>query len=256
MTYALAVALGVVAGLLAGLFGVGGGILFVPVLLLLGRSQLHAEATSLLAILPTVAAGAWRQQRYGNVRWRVALVIGLGSVAGVEGGAYLAVHLPGDVLRKLFAVLLLAVAAQIAWRARRSSPYSVPMPDLDEIWVPLVDEPIGSIVEKIEREQEIARLIASPHRILAFRTFAYIRVGLLLGQLLFDHDLPPYDGSETWVHALLKDSAHHEALAREVRAVAEEIAADPTYATDEPLGPDDAARERFKAFAKERLDDS
>jgi hypothetical protein len=129
--------------------------------------------------------------------------------------------------------------------------------DLDDIWVPLVDEPIGSIVEEIQRESpEIAKLVESPHRILAFRTFAYIRVGLLLGQLLFDHDLPPYDGSETWVDALLKDPAHHDALAREVRAVAEEIAADPKYANDEPLGPDDEARERFRQFAKQKLGDA
>jgi len=130
------------------------------------------------------------------------------------------------------------------------------VPDLDDIWVPLVDEPIGSIVDEIQREHvEIRRLVESPHRILAFRTFAYIRVGLLLGQLLFDNDVPPYDGSETWVDALLRDPAHHEALAREVRAVAEEIAADPKYADDEPLGPDDAARERFRAFARQQLGD-
>jgi hypothetical protein len=129
--------------------------------------------------------------------------------------------------------------------------------DLDDIWVPLVDEPIGSIVEEIQGEHpEIARLVESPHRILAFRSFAYIRVGLLLGQLLFDHDLPPYDGSETWVDALLKNPEHHDALAREVRAVAEEIAADPKYADDEPLGPDDDARERFRAFAKQKLGES
>jgi hypothetical protein len=130
------------------------------------------------------------------------------------------------------------------------------VPDLDDIWVPLVDEPIGSIVDEIQREDAgIRRLVESPHRILAFRTFAYIRVGLLLGQLLFDNDLPPYDGSETWIDALLKDPAHHDALTREVRAVAEEIAADPKYADDEPLGPDDAARERFRAFARQRLGD-
>ena len=128
------------------------------------------------------------------------------------------------------------------------------MAELEDIWVPLVDEPIGSIVEEIQREHpEIARLVESPHRILAFRTFAYIRIGLLLGQLLFDNDLPPYDGSETWVDALLKDPAHHDALAREVRTVAEEIAADPKYGDDEPLGPDDAARERFRDFARQRL---
>jgi hypothetical protein len=128
------------------------------------------------------------------------------------------------------------------------------MADLDDLWIPLVDEPIGSIVQQIQEENpDIGRLIESPHRILAFRTFAYIRTGLLLGQLLFDHDVPDYDGSESWVDALLKNPEHHEALAREVRAVAEEIAADPKYADDEPLGPDDEARQRFLAFARERL---
>ena len=128
------------------------------------------------------------------------------------------------------------------------------MPDIEDLWIPLVDEPIGSIVQQIVDENpEIGKLVESPHRILAFRTFAYIRTGLLLGQLLFDHDLPDYDGSDSWVDALLRDPRHHDALTREVRAVAEEIAADPKYADDEPLGPDDSARERFRAFARERL---
>jgi hypothetical protein len=128
------------------------------------------------------------------------------------------------------------------------------MADLEEIWVPLVDEPIGSIVQRIQAENpEIDRLVGTPRRVLAFRTFAYIRVGLVLGQLLFDHDIPAYDGSETWVDALLKDPAHHAALAAEVRTVAGEIAADPKYQDDEQLGPDEAARERFKAFAREQL---
>ena len=128
------------------------------------------------------------------------------------------------------------------------------MTDVEDLWIPLVDEPIGSIVQQIQDENpEIAKLVESPHRILAFRTFAYIRTGLVLGQLLFDHDLPDYDGSENWVDALLRDPVHHAALTREVRAVAEEIARDPKYADDEPLGPDDDARERFLAFARERL---
>ena len=128
------------------------------------------------------------------------------------------------------------------------------MADSDELWIPLVDEPIGSIVQAIVDENpEIAKLVESPHRILPFRTFAYIRCGIVLGQLLFDNDVPGYDGSESWVEALLKDSRHHDALTAEVRAVAEEIAADPAYADDGPLGPDDAARERFRAFARERL---
>jgi hypothetical protein len=128
------------------------------------------------------------------------------------------------------------------------------MVSLDDIWVPLVDEPIGSIVERIQAEDaELDELISSPRRLLAFRTFAYIRVGLVLGQLLFDNDLPPYDGSETWVDALLRDPRHRAELAREVRAVAEEIAADPRYAEEEPVGPDEAARERFRDFARRRL---
>jgi len=124
----------------------------------------------------------------------------------------------------------------------------------EEIWLPLVDEPIGSIVQKIQaQDPEIERLVGSPHRILAFRTFAYIRVGIALGQMLFEQDVPPYDGSETWVEMLLREPEHRAELAREVRAVAEEIASDPKYADDEPLGPDDDARERFRRFAKQQL---
>jgi uncharacterized protein len=111
--------IGLVAGVLAGLFGVGGGILFVPTLTWLGLTQLHAEATSLLAIIPTVVAGTWRQQRYGNVRWRPAVIIGLSAIAAVEAGVAVAETLPEHVLRRLFGVLMLAVAAQVAWRARR-----------------------------------------------------------------------------------------------------------------------------------------
>jgi hypothetical protein len=128
------------------------------------------------------------------------------------------------------------------------------MPDLDDIWVPLVDEPIGSIVDRIQRETpDIEEKVGTPRRILAFRTFAYIRVGLVLGQLLFDHDLPPYDGSDTWVELLLRDPGHRAAIEQEVRAVAEEVAADPKYADDEQLGPDDDARARFREFARKQL---
>jgi uncharacterized protein len=128
-TILLAVALGFVAGVLAGLFGVGGGILFVPTLTLgLGLTQLHAEATSLLAIIPTVAAGTWRQQRYGNVRWRPAVVIGLAAVAGVEGGVAVAERLPEGILQRLFGALMILVAVQIALRAWRRT--GRPAPDV------------------------------------------------------------------------------------------------------------------------------
>ena len=119
MTAAIAaIALGFAAGIVSGLLGIGGGLLFVPTLLALGLDQRHAEATSLLALLPTVAAGAWSQSRYGNIRWRPALVLGLTSIAGVAGGGFLAESLPQHALRRLFAILLLVVAAQLAWRAR------------------------------------------------------------------------------------------------------------------------------------------
>lgn len=120
---ALAAAIGLLAGVLAGLFGVGGGILFVPVLTLgLGLTQIHAEATSLLAIIPTVLIGVWRHNRFGNVRWKPALAIGVASIGAAVGGAQVAESLPESTLRRLFAVLLLLTAAQIAWRARRSRP--------------------------------------------------------------------------------------------------------------------------------------
>ncbi|GIU93571.1 MAG: hypothetical protein KatS3mg012_0028 [Gaiellaceae bacterium] len=120
-TIVFALALGFSAGILAGLFGVGGGILFVPALVALGLGQVEAQATSLLAILPTVVTGAWNQRRYGNLRARTALVLGLVSIVGVELGAQIATSLPESALRRLFALLLFAVAAQLVWRARRQS---------------------------------------------------------------------------------------------------------------------------------------
>ena len=119
-TVLLALALGFAAGVVSGMFGVGGGSLFVPTFaLVLGLTQLSAQATSLAAMIPVVVIGAWRQHRYGNVRWREALVVGLASLVGVAGGIAVAASLSEDVLRKLFAVLLLVVAGQLAWSARR-----------------------------------------------------------------------------------------------------------------------------------------
>ena len=119
-TIVLAICLGLVAGVMAGLFGVGGGILFVPALVALGLGQLEAQGTSLLAILPTVVAGTLNQRRYGNLRARTAIVVGLASIAGVEVGARVVTELPESILRRLFALLLFAVAAQLVWRARRA----------------------------------------------------------------------------------------------------------------------------------------
>jgi hypothetical protein len=128
------------------------------------------------------------------------------------------------------------------------------VPDYDDLWIPLVDEPIGSIVEQLQAENpEIDALVGGSRTILAFRTFAYIRVGILLGQLLVDNDVPAYDGTETWIESLLRDPKHKQAVVDELRAVAAEVAADPRHADGEPIGPDDEARARFRDFARKQL---
>jgi uncharacterized membrane protein YfcA len=118
-TILAAIALGLGAGLLSGMLGVGGGILFVPTLVLLGLGQVEASATSLLAIVPTAAAGAWRQHAYGNLRVRAALVIGVVSVLGAEVGVQIATRIDETLLRRLFGVLVIGVAAQLAVRTVR-----------------------------------------------------------------------------------------------------------------------------------------
>jgi hypothetical protein len=121
----------------------------------------------------------------------------------------------------------------------------------DDIWLPLVEEPIGEFVASLQQEdEELAALVASPRRQLAFRTFAYIRVGVLLGSLLVEHDVQP-EGSRTWVDELLADPKHRQAAVDEVKRVAQEVAADPKLAEEEPMGPDDDARERFRRFARD-----
>ena len=120
MTLLFAVLLGFAAGAFSGMFGVGGGILFVPTLsLVIGLSHLEAQATSLVAIIPVAAVGAWRQNRYGNVHWRPAIWIGLASAVGVAGGVVLADALSDATLRRMFAGLLIVVAARLAWSAVR-----------------------------------------------------------------------------------------------------------------------------------------
>jgi uncharacterized membrane protein YfcA len=119
-TIAAALALGLTAGVLSGIFGVGGGILFVPTLVALGLGQVEASATSLLAIVPTAAVGALRQRSYGNLRARAALVVGVASIAGAEVGVRIATSVVDErLLRRGFGVLLLAVAVQLALRGMR-----------------------------------------------------------------------------------------------------------------------------------------
>ena len=129
-----------------------------------------------------------------------------------------------------------------------------PVAEYDNLWIPLVDEPIGSIVDQIQAEHpDIDALVGGPRTILAFRTFAYIRVGILLGQLLVDNDVPAYDGTETWIESLLRNPSHKQAVVDELRTVAHEVAADPRLAGGEPIGPDAEARARFREFARKQL---
>jgi uncharacterized protein len=112
---------GLLGGVIAGLLGVGGGVVFVPgLVIVLGVGQQVAEGTSLLAILPVVVAGAVSQRRYGNVRGRDALCIGLFSVGGAAGGVAIANALSGGALRIAFAALMLLVAAQLVRRSLSS----------------------------------------------------------------------------------------------------------------------------------------
>jgi uncharacterized membrane protein YfcA len=112
-----AIAIGFAAGALAGMLGVGGGILFVPALTLaLGLGQVDAEATSLLAIVPVSIVGAYRQSRYGNVRIKDGLAIGVLSALGVFVGVAVANAISERALQLAFAALTLFVAAQVLRR--------------------------------------------------------------------------------------------------------------------------------------------
>jgi uncharacterized membrane protein YfcA len=109
-----AIVIGVAAGVVAGLLGVGGGVLFVPGLVIfMDLTQHQAEATSLLAIIPVAIVGAAVQDRYGNVRRGDALLLGGLSVAGAAGGVALANALSGKALQVGFALFMLFVAGQL-----------------------------------------------------------------------------------------------------------------------------------------------
>lgn len=117
----LVILLGIAAGTVAGLFGVGGGNIFVPTLtLVIGLGQLEAEATSLLAIIPVAILGSWRQTRSGTVRWRDAAIMGVVSIGTAVAGAFIADAAPERALRIGFALLLVATAIQLVLRARRA----------------------------------------------------------------------------------------------------------------------------------------
>jgi uncharacterized membrane protein YfcA len=118
MEIAAALALAFAAGVASGTLGVGGGVLFVPALVIfLGQSQLEAEATSLLAIVPVTVVGVWRQREYGNLRLRDGVLIGALCPIGVLAGTALANALPQRGLELSFAAVQLYFAVGLARRA-------------------------------------------------------------------------------------------------------------------------------------------
>ena len=123
MEYVAAALLGYAGGVVGGRLGVGGGILFVPALaIFLDESQLGAEATSLLAIVPVAIVGTWRQRGYGNVRLRDGLLIGALSPLGVAVGVLVANNVSERALEVGFAALMLLIAAQLVRRGLRTEP--------------------------------------------------------------------------------------------------------------------------------------
>jgi len=124
------IVLGLVAGVLAAALGLGGGIVFVPTLVMLfGFDQHIAQGTSLAVIFPTAIVATLAHTRMGNVRWQLAIPIGLAGILGAVVGARVALRLDADLLGRMFGVFLIILAARMAWRARRINDQSEPSPD-------------------------------------------------------------------------------------------------------------------------------
>jgi uncharacterized membrane protein YfcA len=127
MEYVVAALMGLAGGMIGGVLGVGGGILFVPALaVVLDLPQIEAVSTSLVAVIPVGLVGAWRQQRFGNLELRDGLWIGILAPPGVVGGVLLANAVSDRVLELSFAALLLVIATQLARRGLSASPRARP----------------------------------------------------------------------------------------------------------------------------------
>jgi uncharacterized membrane protein YfcA len=123
-------AIGLAAGMLAGLLGIGGGVLMVPAMVLIAGFDQHvAQGTSLLVIIPAAALGSFTHHRRGRLALREAAVLGIGGVVGALAGSITALSLDEDVLRRLFAVLILVVAGRLILAGRRASEPPVPETD-------------------------------------------------------------------------------------------------------------------------------
>ena len=122
LTLAALLGIGLAAGFLAGLLGIGGGILIVPALvLLLGFDQHVAQGTSLLVIIPAAMAGSWTHYRRGRLELRHAAFVAAGGIIGAAIGSLSALSIEDELLQRLFAVVLLVVAVRMLWPRRPPS---------------------------------------------------------------------------------------------------------------------------------------
>ena len=123
----------------------------------------------------------------------------------------------------------------------------------DELWIPLVDEAIGQIVTDLEREDpDLLEVLDTPQKLLAFRTFANIRVGMVLGRQLVERDLAPGSEGDPWVQQLAGEQEVRAELLEELRDLAQELGDEDD---GEEAVPDETARERFREFARRTLVD-
>lgn len=124
------VALGLVAGIVAAALGLGGGIVFVPVLVVVFSFDQHiAQGTSLAVIFPTAIMATLAHSRMGNVQWHLAIPVGLAGIVGAVLGARVALRLDADLLRRLFGIFLIVLAARMVRHAWRVNDRSEPTPD-------------------------------------------------------------------------------------------------------------------------------
>ncbi len=122
-------ATGLAMGVLSSLLGIGGGIIVIPILVtLFGYSQQLASGTSLAVMLPIALVGAYRQTKPGYTDWPMGLRLGVGAVVGAYAGARVALMLPGEFLRYLFAIMMILIGARMLWGAlRRGRQVPAPM---------------------------------------------------------------------------------------------------------------------------------
>jgi len=116
--------LGVVAGIMVGLLGIGGGIVLVPAMVHLLRMDQHlAQGTSLFILLPPIGLGALRQYwKAGNVDWRAGIFCAAGMIAGAYAGSKIAVPMPTNILKGLFGAFLIVSAALLWCKAKPAHP--------------------------------------------------------------------------------------------------------------------------------------